>query len=88
MKNFEKLDVIQKYFAREFSVLSKKIRKKFLQLNLPLKMKKKVLKELAFLPEHKQEDYLNELEKNKKFTWILVLKILKKELTQLFDDIR
>ncbi|MHA1803766.1 MAG: hypothetical protein ACTSU4_04455 [Promethearchaeota archaeon] len=68
MKNFEKLDVIQKYFAREFSVLSKKIRKKFLQLNLPLKMKKKVLKELAFLPEHKQEDYLNELEKNKKFT--------------------
>ncbi len=68
MKNFEKLDVIQKYFAREFSVLSKKIRKKFLQLNLPLKMKKKVLEELAFLPEHKQEDYLNELEKNKKFT--------------------
>ncbi|MHA1726397.1 MAG: hypothetical protein ACTSXH_16420 [Promethearchaeota archaeon] len=64
MKNFEKLDVIQKYLAREFSILSKKIREKYLQLNLPLKMKKKVLKELAFLPEDKQEDYLNELEKN------------------------
>ncbi len=59
------MDVVKKYFSREFSVLSSDIRDRFLKLNLSPEEKKNVLKELAFLPREKQEDFLNELAKNK-----------------------
>ncbi len=60
-EEFEKKDVVKKYFAREFTVLTKEIRDRVIQLKLPSEERKKVTQELAFLPEEKQLDYLDEL---------------------------
>lgn len=64
-KDFEKVDVVKKYFSREFSVLSKEVREIFINLKLSPEEKKSVLKELAFLPEDKQKDFLEELSEKK-----------------------
>lgn len=63
-ENFENIGIVKKYFSRIFSVLSKEVREKLLNLNLSDKVIKIVLKDLAFLTEEKQKEYLDEL-KNK-----------------------
>ncbi|MFX1288070.1 MAG: hypothetical protein ACFFFY_05895 [Promethearchaeota archaeon] len=61
---FEKLDVIKRYFYRIFTVLSKDVREQLMNLNLSKDELKEVKKELAFLSEEKQKEFLKELCKN------------------------
>ena len=60
---FEKLDVIKKYFQRVFNILSKEIREGLLELEPRLTKDefKEIKKELSFLPEEKQQEYLQEI---------------------------
>ena len=60
--NFEEIKVVRKYFARIFTVLSHEIREKVINANISEKVKKILLKDLAFLTEEKQNEYLDELE--------------------------
>lgn len=59
--DIEEIPEIRKYFARIFTVLSKEIKQKLKELNLSKDKKKKIKQELAFLPEEKQKEYLDEL---------------------------
>jgi hypothetical protein len=59
--DFEQIPEIKKYFARIYSVFSKEIKEKLKELNLSKEKKKKLKKELAFLPKEKQKEYLDEL---------------------------
>ncbi len=60
-EDLEDIPEIKKYFMRIYSVLSKEIRDKLKQLELDKEKKKKIKKELAFLPKEKQVEYLEEL---------------------------
>ena len=60
-KNFEELDIVKKYFSRIFTVLDAKIRERLKNLNVSEEKKDILLKELAFLNEEKQTEYLDEL---------------------------
>ena len=61
---FDKLDVVKRYFYRIFTVLSKDVRELLMKLNLPKDELKEVKKEIAFLSEEKQKDFLKELAKD------------------------
>ncbi len=61
---FEKIDVVKKYFYRIFSILSKEVREELIKLNLSKDELKEIKKELAFLPEEKQLEFLKELTRN------------------------
>ena len=63
---FEKLDVVKRYFYRIFTVLSKDVREQLMNLNLPKDELKEVKKEIAFLSEEKQKEFLKELAKDNK----------------------
>ncbi|MFX1312854.1 MAG: hypothetical protein ACFFHD_09600 [Promethearchaeota archaeon] len=63
--NFEKLEIVKKYFGRIFNVLSAEVRKKLLKLQLSETELKEIKKELAFLPEEKQKEFLRELTRKK-----------------------
>jgi hypothetical protein len=63
---FETLDVIRRYFYRIFTVLSKDVREQLMNLNLSKDELKEVKKELAFLSEDKQKQFLKELAKDNK----------------------
>lgn len=60
-KNFEEIKVVKKYFSRIFTVLTKDIREKLMNLNVSVKKRKMIKKELAFLSKEKQKEYLDEL---------------------------
>ncbi len=64
--DIEKIYVVKKYFTRIFTVLSKDVREGLHDLSLSKEEKKHVKKELAFLPEQKQLEYLNELKRKQK----------------------
>ena len=64
-KGFETLDVVKKYFHKLFTVMSKDVREQLMDLNLSKDELKEVKKELAFLPDEKQKDYLKELSMKK-----------------------
>ena len=59
--DLEKNNIIKKYFRRIFTVFKPEIRDKINKLNISEKKKKKLKKELAFLPPHKQREYLKEI---------------------------
>jgi hypothetical protein len=61
---FEKLEVVKKYFHRIFTVLSKEVKEELMKLNLSKNELKEIKKELAFLPEEKQIEFLKELTGN------------------------
>jgi len=63
---FEKLEVVKKYFYRIFTVLSKEVKEELMKLNLSKDELKEIKKELAFLPEEKQIEFLKELAKDNK----------------------
>jgi hypothetical protein len=63
--DFEKSEIVKKYFARIFNVLSDDVREKLLRLNFSEKELRKIKKELAFLSEVQQKKYLEELAENK-----------------------
>ena len=60
-EEFEKDPVVKKYFKRIFTVLREDIRDKLIKMDLPENIKKKLIQELAFLPEEKQEEFLEEV---------------------------
>lgn len=59
---FEKLEVVKRYFHRVFTVISKEVREQLMNLNLSKDELKEVKKELAFLSEEQQKEFLKELE--------------------------
>lgn len=59
--NFEEVPAVKKYFSREFVTLKQEIRDDLEKLDIPEKKKNKLKKRLAFLPEEKQKEYLEEL---------------------------
>ena len=59
--DLEDIPEIKKYFMRIYAVLSKDIREKLKLLDITKEQKKKIKKELAFLPKEKQTEYLDEL---------------------------
>ena len=63
---FEKLDAVKRYFYRIFTALSKDVREQLMSLNLSKDELKEVKKELAFLSEEKQKEFLQELAKDNK----------------------
>lgn len=63
---FEKLDILKRYFNRIFTVLSKDVRGQLSNLNLSKDELKEVKKELAFLSEEKQKEFLKELAEDNK----------------------
>ena len=62
--DIEKIGVVKKYFSRIFTTLSPEIRDKLNNLNISEKRKKKLKKELAFLSDVKQREYLDEIGRN------------------------
>ena len=62
---FEKLDVVKRYFHKIFTVIHKDVREQLMDLNLSKGELKEVKKELVFLPDEKQKEYLNELSMKK-----------------------
>jgi len=64
-ETFEKYQLVKKYFSRIFSILSKDIRQKLLELNLTTEELNEIKKEIAFLSEAQQKEYLRELIENK-----------------------
>jgi len=60
-KNFEEIKAVKKYFARIFTILSKEVRDKLLNLNVSEEKRKTLKKELSFLSKEKQKEYLDEL---------------------------
>ena len=63
---FEKIDAVKRYFYRIFTVLPKDIREQLMNLNLSKDELKEVKKELAFLSEEKQKEFLKELANDNK----------------------
>ncbi len=64
-RGFETLDVVKRYFQKIFTVIPKDVREQLVDLNLSKDELKEVKKELVFLPDEKQKEYLNELSKKK-----------------------
>ncbi len=62
--DFENIGVVKKYFSRNYTILKPDIRNRLEDLNIPEKKKKKLRKEIAFLSEEKQYEYLDELSNN------------------------
>ena len=63
---FEKLEIVKNYFHRIFTILSKEVREELMKLNLSKDELKEIKKELAFLSEEKQIEFLKELTGNAK----------------------
>ncbi|TFG03401.1 MAG: hypothetical protein EU542_02205 [Promethearchaeota archaeon] len=64
--SFEKYEVVKRYFTRIFNVLSREIRQELLELDLTEEELKEIKKELAFLREDQQKEYINEFIEHKK----------------------
>lgn len=64
--DFEKFEIVKRYFARIFNVLSKEIRQELLNLDLTEEELKDVRKELGFLPVDQQKEYIKELIESRK----------------------
>ncbi|GAH53077.1 unnamed protein product, partial [marine sediment metagenome] len=61
VKNEKDRKIIKEYFAKIFNIISKDIRKQILELDIPKKTRKSILKELAFLAEEEQLNYIEVL---------------------------
>jgi hypothetical protein len=59
--DIEEISEIKQFFSRIYTILPKEIRERLKELNLSKEKKKKIRKELAFLPKEKQNEYLDEL---------------------------
>ena len=60
-KDFEEIHAVKKYFARIFTILSKEVRDKLMNLNVSEEKRKTLKRELAFLSKDRQKEYLDEL---------------------------
>jgi hypothetical protein len=61
VKSQKDREVVVHYFSKIFNVLSKDLRAKVKELDIPKKERKELLKELAFLTEQEQEKYIEML---------------------------
>ena len=59
--DFDELEEVKRYFKRNYSIISERDREMLINLDLPKKRKKFIIKALAFLPEKKQIKYIEEL---------------------------
>jgi DNA-directed RNA polymerase subunit RPC12/RpoP len=53
--------VVKEYFSKIFNIISKDLRKQILELEIPKKQRREILKELAFLAEEEQLRYIGAL---------------------------
>ncbi|MHA1460498.1 MAG: hypothetical protein ACTSO8_03370, partial [Promethearchaeota archaeon] len=58
VKNEKDRKVVKEYFAKIFNIISKDLRKQIVELDIPKKDRKSILKELAFLAEEEQRNYI------------------------------
>ena len=61
VKNEKDRKVVKEYFSKIFKIISKDLRKQILELDIPKKQRKEILKELAFLAEEEQLKYIGAL---------------------------
>jgi DNA-directed RNA polymerase subunit RPC12/RpoP len=61
VKNEKDRKVVKEYFSKIFNIISKDLRKQILDLDIPKKQRKEILKELAFLAEEEQLKYIGAL---------------------------
>ena len=61
VKNEKDRKVVKEYFSKIFNIISKDLRKQILELEIPKKQRKEILKELAFLAEEEQLKYIGAL---------------------------
>lgn len=61
VKNEKDRKVVKEYFSKIFNIISKDIRRQISELEIPKKERKSILKELAFLAEEEQLNYIQEL---------------------------
>lgn len=78
VKSQKDREVVVHYFSKIFNVLSKDLRNKVKELDIPKKERKELLKELAFLTEQEQERYIEMLkEVYKEFPKMLIERVRK-----------
>jgi predicted HAD superfamily phosphohydrolase len=58
VKNEKDKKVVKEYFSKIFNVLSKELREKIKELDIPKEDRKEILKEVAFLNEIEQQKYI------------------------------
>ena len=61
VKNEKDKKIVKEYFSKIFNIISKDLRKQILELDIPKKDRKSIIKELAFLAEEEQLKYLEAL---------------------------
>ena len=61
VKNEKDKKIVKEYFTKIFNIISKDLRKQILELDIPKKERKNIIKELAFIAEEEQLKYLEVL---------------------------
>jgi hypothetical protein len=61
VKNEKDKKIVKEYFSKIFNIISKDLRKQILELDIPKKERKNIIKELAFIAEEEQLKYLESL---------------------------
>jgi len=61
VKNEKDKKIVKEYFTKIFNIISKDLRKQILELDIPKKERKNIIKELAFIAEEEQLKYLEAL---------------------------
>jgi len=61
VKNEKDKKIVKEYFAKIFNIISKDLRKQILELDIPKKERKNIIKELAYIAEEEQLKYLEAL---------------------------
>ena len=61
VKNEKDKKIVKEYFSKIFNIISKDLRKQILELDIPKKERKNIIKELAFIAEEEQLKYLEAL---------------------------
>jgi hypothetical protein len=61
VKNEKDRKIVKEYFSKIFNIISKDLRRQISELEIPKKERKSILKELAFLAEEEQLNYIQEL---------------------------
>jgi len=61
VKNEKDKKIVKEYFSKIFNIISKDLRKQILELDIPKKERKNIMKELAYIAEEEQLKYLEAL---------------------------
>jgi len=61
VKNEKDKKIVKEYFAKIFNIFSKDLRKQILDLDIPKKERKNIIKELAYIAEEEQLKYIEAL---------------------------